>query len=215
MDFLVHTANVIYMFSYLVRDILWLRILTVIAASLLIPYFYSQPTPLLAAIGWNVLFTVLNIYWICRLLLERRPVQLDADQQKLRQMAFAAMTPRDFLKLLGLARWESHAVNESLVQPGETPERLAVIYAGKVCIAVEGNPVAELKQGQFIGGTSFFTDQPGRANVFAVEPIRCVSWPKRQLQEFLRKNPELHASFQLILGMDLIARLPESRAQRG
>ena len=43
MDYLINIANVLYLFSYLVRDILWLRILTVIAASFLIPYFYLRP----------------------------------------------------------------------------------------------------------------------------------------------------------------------------
>jgi len=214
MDYLVHTANVLYMFSYLVRDILWLRVLTVIAASLLIPYFYSQPEPLLAAIYWNLGFTTLNIFWIYRLFLERRPVQLSTDEQKLRQLAFETMTPHDLLQLLGLARWENHPADHHFLEPGETPERLAVIYAGSVCVAVDGNPVAELKEGTFIGGTNFFTDEPGRASVFALEPIRCVWWPKRKLKDFLRRNPDLRAAFQLTLGMDLTKRLQESWARR-
>ena len=74
MDYLINIANILYLFSYLVRDILWLRILTVIAASCLIPYFYFRPDPLIIAIYWNLLFTSLNIFWIGRLLIERRPV---------------------------------------------------------------------------------------------------------------------------------------------
>ena len=31
LDFLIHLANALYLFAYMVRDILWLRILTVIA----------------------------------------------------------------------------------------------------------------------------------------------------------------------------------------
>jgi len=213
-DYLVHTANVLYMFSYLVRDILWLRVLTVIAATLLVAYFYSRPDPLLAAIYWNLVFTVLNIYWICRLLLERRPVQLRTDEQKLRQMAFQGMSPRDFLKLLVLAQWENHAAHQSILEAGETPDRLAVIYSGRGYVAVGEDQVAELHGGQFIGGTSFFTDEPGRARVVALEPLRCVWWPKRPLKDFLRKNPELHASFQLILGTDLTSRLQESWSRR-
>ena len=81
MEFTIHIANVLYMLSYLMRDILWLRILTVLAASCLIPYFYFRSDPLFAAIYWNLLFTLLNVYWICHLLLERRPVRLTYDQQ--------------------------------------------------------------------------------------------------------------------------------------
>ena len=49
MDILIHVANVLYLFSYLMRDILWLRILTVVAACCLMPYFYFRPEPLMPA----------------------------------------------------------------------------------------------------------------------------------------------------------------------
>ncbi len=76
MESLVHTANVLYLASYSVRDILWLRILTVVAALFLIGYFYFRADPLLAAIYWNLLFIALNLFWIGRLLWERRPIKL-------------------------------------------------------------------------------------------------------------------------------------------
>ena len=82
-ELLIHAANVLYLFAFMVRDILWLRVLTVVAASCLIPYFCFRPEPLMAAIYWNLAFTALNIFWIVRLLLERRPVKLSAEEQRL------------------------------------------------------------------------------------------------------------------------------------
>ena len=38
LDVLVNVANVVYLFSYSVRDILWLRVLSVVGALLLLPY---------------------------------------------------------------------------------------------------------------------------------------------------------------------------------
>jgi hypothetical protein len=73
---LINIANVLYTVSYSVRDILWLRILTVAGIAFTIPYYYLQPTPLLVPIGWDVAFAALNLYWIAKLLLERRPVKL-------------------------------------------------------------------------------------------------------------------------------------------
>jgi hypothetical protein len=49
-----------------------MRVLTVIAASCLILYFYFRPEPLMAVVYWNLFFIALNIYWIFRLLSERR-----------------------------------------------------------------------------------------------------------------------------------------------
>ena len=68
----IDVANVLYLASYSVRDILWLRLLTVVASLLLIPYYAMQPVPLAPAIAWNVVFIAINTYWIIKLLIERR-----------------------------------------------------------------------------------------------------------------------------------------------
>ena len=81
--YFIHTANVLYLLSYLVRDILWLRVLTVVAGVVLMPYYLAQSPPLLAAVAWNVLFTGINAVQIARLLYERRPVVLTEDQAHL------------------------------------------------------------------------------------------------------------------------------------
>ena len=72
MEALVNAANVLYLASYFVRDMLKLRILTVVAASMLIVYFYSQPEPLMTCIYWNLFFIGQNLFWIVRLVLKRR-----------------------------------------------------------------------------------------------------------------------------------------------
>ncbi len=102
MEALIHTANVIYLVSYTMREILWLRVFTVVAATCLIFYFYLRPEPLLTPIYWNLVFIVLNIIWIVRLLLERRPVQLSDDEQDLCRLVFGTITPREMIKLLKL-----------------------------------------------------------------------------------------------------------------
>jgi hypothetical protein len=51
----------------------------------------------MASIYWNLAFTALNIYWICRLLLERRPVKLSAAEQRLCELVLRTMTPREMI----------------------------------------------------------------------------------------------------------------------
>jgi hypothetical protein len=67
---LIHIANVLYVISYLVKKTLWLRLLTVVAGSVLIAYYALLPVPLWAAIGWNVVFLAVNLRQIQVLLLE-------------------------------------------------------------------------------------------------------------------------------------------------
>jgi hypothetical protein len=174
-DMLIHVANVLYLFAFMMRDVLWLRILTVIAASCLIPYFYFRPEPLLTPIYWNLVFTALNIYWIARLLLERRPVKLSEEEQKLCELVFRTMRPREMIK----------------------------IYSGKACVEVDGRNVTELQPGQFIGSMSYVTEETAPANIVSIEPTRYVCWPKSKLKDFMNKNPDLHSALKTTLAIDL------------
>lgn len=207
MDYLINIANILYLFSYLVRDILWLRILTVVAACCLIPYFYFRPDPLIIAIYWNLLFTSLNIFWIGRLLVERRPVQLTGNDLRLYQLVFRCLTPREMQQLLKLGRWKIAAVQECFISQGDALEHLMVICAGKACVVKNGKAMEELGDGQFIGGIPFATESLAPADVVALEETHYMSWPKDRLRDFLDDKAELSAALQLTLGFDLSKRL--------
>lgn len=72
MDVLIYIANGLYLLSYGVRDILYLRLLTVTAASCLAVYFATRPQPLMEVVYWNVLFILLNTMQIGHILHARR-----------------------------------------------------------------------------------------------------------------------------------------------
>jgi Cyclic nucleotide-binding domain len=203
LDFLIHAANVLYLVALLVRDVLWFRILAVVAAGCLISYFYFRPDPLLASIFWNLVFTAVNIYWIGRLMLERRPVTLNAAEQTLCELVFRTMTPREMITLLKLATWESAKAGERFVERGKPLNRLMVIYSGRACAEVDGRHVTELQPGHFIGSISYVTEEAAPANVVAIEPTRYVSWPTSKLKDFMGKNPALHSALTSTLAVDL------------
>jgi hypothetical protein len=203
LDFLIHAANVLYLFALMVRDVLWFRILAVVAAACLISYFYFRPDPLLAPIYWNFVFTAVNIYWIGRLLLERRPLTLSAAEQRLCALVFRTMTPREMTTLLKLATWESAKAGECFVERGKPLNRLMVIYSGRACAEVDGRHVTELQPGHFIGSISYVTEDTAPANVVALEPTSYVSWRTSTLKDFMSKNPDLHSALKTTLAVDL------------
>ena len=202
-DLLIHVAKVLYLFAFMVRDILWLRVFAVVASACLIPYFYFRPAPLMVPIYWNLVFAALNIYWICRLLVERLPVMLSTDEQRLCELVFRTMTPREMIKLLELATWQNAEAGECFVQRGTPMEHLMVIHSGKACAEVDGRHVTELEPGHFIGSISYVTEEKSPPNVVALEPTRYVSWPKAKLKDFMNKNPELHSALKSTLAIDL------------
>ena len=202
-DLLIHAANMLFLIAYMVRDILWLRILTVIATFCLIPYYFTRPEPMMVPIYWSLVFAALNVYWIVRLLLERAPMKLNADEQRLCELVFRTMSPREMITLLKLATWEHAEIGECFVERHKPSDRLMVIYSGRACAEVDGLRVTELEPGQFIGSIDYVTQETAPADILAIEPTRYVSWPKLELKDFMRRNPELHSALKSTLAIDL------------
>lgn len=72
MEILVYVANILYVLAFYMQDMLRLRILTIIAATCLVGYFYFQPVPMLTVVCWNVFFIALNGFQLWRILASRR-----------------------------------------------------------------------------------------------------------------------------------------------
>ena len=73
MAYLIHVANVLYLLSYLVKDILWLRLLSILGGVLLMITYVSAVPPLFTPLAWGAVFAAINGYQIYLLILERRP----------------------------------------------------------------------------------------------------------------------------------------------
>jgi len=72
MEALIYIANCLYLTSYLVQDMLRLRLLTLVAATCLMTYFYARPEPMLTVVCWNLVFIGLNVIQLARLIARRR-----------------------------------------------------------------------------------------------------------------------------------------------
>ncbi len=207
MAYLLHIANALYLGSYLVKDMLWLRVLTVVAGVLLMATFYLRADPMWDAIGWNVLFGCINVVQIVLLVRERRPVRLADREQRLYQLAFRSLSPREFRKLIDLATWREETDGARLVERGEELDRVMVIAEGHADVYVEGRPHVHLGPGRFIGEMSFLSGQAPTADVHAEGDVVLVVWSSRELRAFLGASPDLRAAMQLVIGNDLVTKL--------
>ncbi|MCP4386291.1 MAG: cyclic nucleotide-binding domain-containing protein [Hyphomicrobiales bacterium] len=214
LDVLVNVANVIYLFSYSVRDILWLRILTVIGATMLLPYYYLQPDPLWPAIAWNVVFTAINIFWITKLLLERRPVQFTDEERFLYRTALRGLKEREALKLFSIGNWTSMPTGTQFLVQGESVDALSLIAEGNVSVELNGKEVDTLTKGNFIGATAFLDRTPGFGaivTVAATGPVRAIVWPWSEMKKLIAKDANIEVAIEACLGLELSDYLQSSR----
>jgi hypothetical protein len=210
----ITVANVLYLASYSVHDILWLRILSVIAATLLIPYYMIQPVPLTAAIAWNAVFIAINVYWIVRLILERRPVHFTPDEARLRELSFPSLTPREARDLFACGAWEEIAPGASLVEYDKKNGRFSVILHGLADVLYESAKIAELGEGQFVGGLDLCADVTPDFDVLVRERVRVMCWPRVRLEAFVAKRPDVELALERSVGLQLQDMLNTALSQK-
>src|SRR3954452_17595589 len=125
-QYFLHAANIMLVISYIVKGIMPLRIFALCASTIGLPYYYFQATVLWEPIGWTVVFMAINGYHVWRLWLERRPVELSADEARLYDLTFFPLARRRFAELARLGRWSDLKAGDVLVRPGQDVEEVVV-----------------------------------------------------------------------------------------
>ena len=96
----IHVANVLYLASFLGRDMLWLRLLTCGGLVLGIVFFGCQPSPMYGPTAWHVLFLLINAVQIRRIVAERRRLMLTTKQVRVGDATFNNLSRDELLTLL-------------------------------------------------------------------------------------------------------------------
>jgi CRP-like cAMP-binding protein len=204
---LINLSNVVFLVAYSVRDVLKLRILAVVGEGLTLPYYYFQNGKLWPPIFWGVAFMVVNVVRVVAAALERRPVVLSDNEEKLYCVAFSSIDKREFLKLVSLARWIECSPGELIVEKGQHISEAIVVIGGDIEAILSGDSRMALRPGQLIGDVSAYSGLTSPADVVARGPGTLAKWDLRHVREFTESRPELRANLLQIVSMDLAAKL--------
>jgi CRP-like cAMP-binding protein len=207
LDYFIHAANILLLAAYSVRDILWLRVLAVASSVAAMPYFLLQPTPLWAAFGWSVLLTGINLFQTWRLVVERRPVKLTAEEEEVRRLVFHDLPPKKALQVIGVGTWGSASPGEQLIERGKPLESIALIVRGRVQVTHEGRPLGELGPGEIVGSALLLSGARAEVDAVTMEVTRTLRWNAATLERYLDANPETRNLFQRHLARDLAGKL--------
>jgi CRP-like cAMP-binding protein len=208
-DLLVNFSNILLLVSYSVRDILWLRWFAVAAALTNIPYFLSQTDILWPPVLWGLVFTLINLYQIFRIYMERRPVVLSEDEQQLYDMGFHTLRPREFVSLVLAGEWRNAAAGDKVLAEGAPVSSVCIAIAGTVHVRKQGQDLGALQPGHVIGTALALTGEPSPVEATFAEPARYMCWPLSHLRSFLNKRPELRVTLQRLVNRDLAGKLEE------
>ncbi len=214
-----HLASILTMVAYLLKDILWLRLLTIASCIAGIAFNYFVPAePLWSVIYWNLLFMVINIVQVAILIKERAGVRFTEEEKELHDTLFKNFAPFEFMKLMRIAEWREAKQGDVLAVEEQPLDAVMLIYNGLVRVEAQGKEVAQLTDGNFIGEVSFITGGGASATVRALQPTRYITWPKIEVTKLLNRNPSMRLAMQSVLSTDLskklMRRAPSFHSQR-
>ena len=201
-----HLAFGLIAFSFLVKDILWLRIVSILASLFSVFYNWVIPVePMWIPIGWNFVFVGLNLYHIAVIIYEKRPIKMAPKDKELYETLFKDLSPVEYLKISKVAQWKTFKSGETIVRQEHLVPDLILIYNGTVDVVVENKKVAELKDGQFVGEMSFLTEKTATATCIVKHNTECLVWKQPEFKELLKRNPSLYYTIQSLLSNQLVS----------
>ncbi|MCD1585616.1 cyclic nucleotide-binding domain-containing protein [Halomonas sp. IOP_14] len=200
-------ANVLFCLAYIVRDMAWLRAVTILAALSTLPYFYFQSTPLYEAMTWQIAFIVINAFNLTVLLLQRRPITLNAEEKWLHKTTFSLLNPRRMQHLLSRAETREIPSGGVLIEQNEELRALIILLSGSASVMVDGVKRATLYPGDFAGEMSFITGRLTSADVIANEPVRYMIWSATALERLYQRDADMKNAIHSIIGFDMASKL--------
>jgi len=213
-NILGHTANILYAFGFLIKDVLGLRLVMALALALEIIYsYYIAEIPLWTNIIWCFIYLSVNGWQITFLLFERRPIILTNEERLLHEKIFFDFSLRDYLKVLRAGNVEEFAPGTILAEENMPLERLILLMNGDCGIDIQERRIARISDFTFIGEMGFLTDEPASAKVSTEVPCKCLVWDKSHLKSLMKSDPAMNVCMQAIFTSDIITKLKKQNRE--
>jgi hypothetical protein len=196
--------------AYILKNILWLRILLVIAAIIYIISGISLG--ITSMIGWNSAYLLINLSHVVILLLDRVTIALPEETVEIYHRDFSTLSTREFKKLV---MYNEFCIfqDDMIINEGEAPDQLYIVLRGTVNVVKDGATLATLDRGDFIGEMSFLTKDAASASAYAENMVQCAFWTHADLEKMKLKNNGVYDKFIAIIGCDLVRKLKHRNDQ--
>lgn len=200
-------ANTLYVISYMLTSMVWLRVLAIIAAASTVPYFYFQLEPLWSALFWQGCFLVVNLVNLLILLFSMRATNFDEDEELAYAIKFSGLKPYEVRPIFKYAERQSLAAGHKLLEEGDENNSLFLILAGECKVIKHGAAVAVLGPGQFVGELSFLGDHAVSADVIAAQDTKLMYWDKQGLAPLFKRQGLYESYFYSLCSHDVASKL--------
>ena len=206
---LLNCSYTILLGAFLVKDIAWLRRITIVGNLVVLPYYYFFfELPMWNPIFWVCTYTVINMVMLFLHYLESRPIKLSDIEQKIYELTFKSLEPRIYKKLIDLGSWEDLQPEVELVTRDTHLDSLMLVVDGEAEVVLKHGEHRYIPTGGFIGEQSFITGGKTYADVSTgKEATTILRWNSESLRKYLAHKETLKDAIDLIITADLIYKL--------
>ncbi len=206
--FLLNCAYCIWLASFLSKDIVWLRSLTICGNIFVLPFYLHNFDTLWVSIIWVGIYTAINSVMLFLIYLERRPIVLSELEQKIYDSTFKSLEPRLYKKIIDMGNWEDLKPNVTLVNRDSDLDSLMLVVEGEAEVILKHGERKIIPTGGFIGEQSFITGQKTSADVTTgEEKTKILRWNSNILRNYIKDKESLKDNIDLILTADLIHKI--------
>ncbi len=136
-----HLGYIFLIVAFVLRNIIYLRLVTLLSICFAIVYYsFCLDKPLLINVGWEIAFSLVNIFMLLAIAYERYFVRFTPEEQKIYNRSFANFSPLQFKKLIKYGGYLSFEKGDYLIRENSRVEKLLFICAGATEI-IRGNKV--------------------------------------------------------------------------
>jgi Cyclic nucleotide-binding domain len=202
-----HLSYIILSISYLLTNMLWLRITAIIAMLLEIVYFSFSGGSMAAGIAWDTVFVVINVVMLWLLLRKRFMLdQTNPDHQFLGRL-LTGLDPVQIGQILRIGTWRSLAEGEEILHFGEQVTDVALVISGYAEAVTPKDQRRAIGPGTMIGEMSFVTGDTAIASVTAKASLKVLSLPQQHLKALMAKDPQIASVMYRLVGRVIAERM--------
>lgn len=201
--------------SYVMREMLWLRILAVSACliDLLAYALVRNDASMSIAFSMSLIYLGINAYHLFVIWQENSGPELEGDAATLFRLAFPNLSKGEFRQILKIGHWIDINANERIFAESEAIDAVVIVIDGELRIKKDHVLVGRVSVGGIAGEMSYLTGQTASAHVEAEVASRLFVLPHKNLQHISLVKPVLHSQVLYVLAAEVVRKLNITNTQ--
>jgi hypothetical protein len=201
--FLYNLGNILILLSLSFRKIIFIRMFYLLADLCFISY--GLAIGVMPLVYWAICTLGINSVQVAGLIRDMVPKALNSELRQIKELFFASMSNRDFLKLIKLSS-NGTASHKKILVEGQSVRNLFLITKGHVYFDTREFP-KELGPYHFIGEMSYFGNGTANITIEAKEQVDYLFWRYSDLRRLQVKEPQLFMKMLEAMGKDVILKM--------